>query len=475
MVCVLSSCFALACKSDGGATGSGSGGSTLTGGGAGSGGATGGSGAVGTGGNTKQDAGPDSQVLTGPPALSDDPTGITTLPGCALAQSGKCVRALSRTKQEVCSRWDADRATKAQSVWVAPSATCDPGTTPIDAQEDALRRINYARWLSGLDPVSVDPTWSSLASACSIIQVYLVADTGDISHYPPQTSRCYTEAGGAAAGQSQLAEGCDSAAECIDAFFWDNGDRNLHIVGHRKGLTAPGLRKVGIGFSAPAIGAAACVRTLDGTPTTWPAGLAGLVAYPAFDHTPYEMVSRDEQFFLPDTPLEWSIALDPSTDLGTPKLRLYRQDSASYESVVMDSGKTPNTQVGGLWLIPAPDPLPPATYVVLVEGTSLPAFGYRVAGYGCYGIEPSKCRPAGTIAARQPCVLTQRGGECVPGSDCRPNLDGTGAFSCQPYCDPVSTTAANACAKLCPKSFGEIYSSVGMERIGAFCTPATSP
>ena len=94
------------------------------------------------------------------------------------------------------------------------------------------------------------------------------------------------------------------------------------------------------------------------------------------------------------------------------------------------------------------------------------------AGYGCYGVEPSLCIPAGTIPVDQSCQLAAPG-ECVPGADCHPNLDGTGIFTCQPYCDPVSTTAANACAKLCPNAFGEIYGTVSMERIGAFCSPAT--
>ena len=438
------------------------------------------------------DTGTDSQPVTGPPALPDDPTGITKLADCALAQSGACVKPLTRSKQEVCDRWAADRPVKAQSVWVAPATTCDPGQTPLPAQEDALRRLNLVRWLSGLAPVSLDATWSSDASACAIVQVYMVVDTGDISHYPPTTARCYTDQGGTASAKSQLAAGCSTPADCMDNLFWDYGDRNLHIDGHRRGLLTPDLGTVGIGFSAPDVGSAACVRTIGDNTVVWPSGLAALVTYPSFGHVPYELVIRETYEYMPTTPLEWSIAVQPSTDFGTPKLRLYRQAELSYESVVVDFGKNPDTRFGGLWLTPGPDPLPPGTYVVLVEGTSLPAFGYRmvlewcgpelpstcdvwkqdcgVAGYGCYDIEPSKCRPAGTVAVGQDCKINGRG-ECVPGADCRPKFDGTGTWSCQAYCDLVSTTAANACAKLCPGTFALIASSVTMDMIGGFCPP----
>jgi hypothetical protein len=429
----------------------------------------------------------DTAPLPGPSALADDPSGITKFPDCAVAQSGQCVKPISRSKQEVCDRWFADRPAKADPVWIASSTSCAPGETPLPAQQDALRRLNLVRWIAGLDPVTLDATWSSMASACSIIQAYL----GDISHFPDPSATCYTQQGGTASAQSQLAGGCRSAAACMDDLFWDWGENNQHIDGHRKGLMHPGLRTVGIGFSAPSGQAAACVRTSDGTGVAWPTGLAGLVPYPSSGHVPYEMISRESWAIYPETLLEWSMGLAPSTDLGTPSLRLYRQTDKGYEPLAMDSGKTPKAEIGGLWMLPSVDPVPPGTYVVLVEGTSLPAFGYRMilercgadvpltcstlkqdcgaAGYGCYGSQPSTCAHAGSIPFFQTCKQLEAA-ECVPGADCRPKFDGKGTYTCQPYCDPASTTAANSCAKLCTDPVGSVLDD-DLNVLATFCAP----
>lgn len=426
-----------------------------------------------------------------PPPLAGDVSGITALPNCALAQGGACLVPIARSKAEVCARWEADRPKQTDVFYVPATAACAPGETTAAGQADAVRRVNLARWLSGLEPVRVNSQWSTLASACAIIQAHL----GDLDHYPEPTATCYTAAGGAASGESQLALNARTPADAIDNLIWDSGDNNRHILGHRHGLLLPGVREIGVGFARPNNGIdATCVRSFDGTPVSRPAGFAGMVAYPHFGWVPHEIVSRTSYVYRPGDRLEWSVSFASDVTTAGASVRLFRQ-AAAYERVTITFGPYADAIAPeGFWIEPDPDPMAAGTYVVLVDGTSLGPFGYRirlescgpklpltcdvlaqdcgVPGYGCYEPGHGLCGKSGGIAIGQPCpgLLPE---ECVPGATCEPLIANRALSICTPYCDPEDPTAPKACAKLCPGNEVVIYDSVAIAPIGAYCLPGT--
>jgi hypothetical protein len=77
---------------------------------------------------------------------------------------------------------------------------------------------------------------------------------------PPTTSKCYTAAGGATAGESNIAWGSGHPAQAIDQFMEDNG--NDTTLGHRRWILNPPLGPIGIGYweGGGMYGNAECLR-----------------------------------------------------------------------------------------------------------------------------------------------------------------------------------------------------------------------
>lgn len=418
-----------------------------------------------------------------PMALADDASGITGLEDCALAQSGKCVKPLTRSRAEVCTRWKADRPQQSKVLQDVPAAACNPGVTPSASLQDALRRLNLFRWLGGAEPLALDETWNEFARSCAIIQTYIAPE---ISHYPEATARCYTEQGYTASHQSQLAAGSPTPAAAIDDLIFDTGDNNFHVIGHRQGMLMPWTKKVGIGFAQPPDGVpATCVRTFDEEGIARPDGLDGVYSFPSPGYVPYEVVGRSTyqaRYQL----LEWSITVPESVDASAGKVRLVRRNGSTWEDVPVTAGKFIDERFHGLWVNPSVSPLKPGVYAVIVSGTTLPSFGYQIvleqcdevpitcdidkqdcgAGIGCYNPEEPYCRRAGTIAAGQPCTGWDNA-ECESGSTCE--LDVDGSHRCSRYCDENNPAAANACDNVCPNRFAEVISTETLVPVGAIC------
>jgi hypothetical protein len=86
---------------------------------------------------------------------------------------------------------------------------------------------------------------------------------------------------------------------------------------------------------------------------------------------------------------------------------------------------------------------------------------------GCHVWPPAFCALNGDVALDQPCDAAFA---CAPGLDCVASAAAPTVYVCKPYCDPTSTTSANACSALCPGSFTEYVSEAG-DSIGALCFP----
>jgi hypothetical protein len=236
----------------GGSGANGSGGAT---GGPGSGGA-GGAGSKSTGSSPNSGATMSTRAGSGCPApcgtdehCEDATSTCVCNPGFA-DQGGACVAVApgdpsTRTKAEVCARWGQDHQLTTPQPFVPGSGDCDPGMLKQGAITDTLTRLALFRWLSGLGPVSDDPSLDQTDQLCANLESWWDFSSGQSPHAPPDTSKCYTAQGASGAGMSNIAWG-NGPADSIDQFFEDAG--NATTLGHRRWLVNPPLGPIGIGY-----------------------------------------------------------------------------------------------------------------------------------------------------------------------------------------------------------------------------------
>jgi uncharacterized protein YkwD len=486
-----------------GGGGSGAGGSVA--GGSGGNGASGGSG--GHAENSGGAGGSTSSAL--PPFTADDASGITRLAGCALAKDGACVRMIDRDHDATCARFQSDYPAGGAPVFLGADAACDPGETDPQAIADALRRLNLYRWLVGLSPVTHDEAWADDARACAVIQAHIAPN---ISHYPEPDVDCYGEQGALASSQSNIAAGDRDPSSAMDGLLFDSGDNNAHVLGHRQLLLNPGLKKVGIGYTEVArddLGlvdpyGSTCVQvfTADSGFDPRAAGLDGMVAYPPPGEFPYEPMTwailgerRGEEAF--DQRLQWSMSFADETDVTGASVRVYRQDGEGFEDVAADFGVLGKT-TPGLWILPKAE-VESGTYVVLVDGTALGAFGYRTViepcgptlktscdvakqdcgddSAGCYDIDHPYCAVGKGIPLGEPCdddKLT----DCAHGGVCGYVFNGAGGTQderrCTRYCDAEDPSSPIACDSLCPGQWAIVSDgATGIPQALATCSPGS--
>ncbi|HEV8550485.1 MAG TPA: hypothetical protein VGQ57_15680 [Polyangiaceae bacterium] len=421
-------------------------------------------------------------------AVADDPSRISALTDCALAQDGRCVVPITRTHDEVCQRFASDWPKQAPADYTLATDPCAPATLGKGAQSDAVRRLNFYRWLAGLSPVTANDEWSAAAAACSAIQAHL----DDVNHAPPPTASCYSALGGVASAQSALDLGGHTPADAIDDLVWDGGARNFHALGHRWALLHPGLGPVGFGFSHPSGGRrATCVRETSGGGLSRAQDLTGVVSYPSFGSTPYELISREATASPVDSPLEWSVTLGDSVAIASASARVYRLGKKGYEPVQAASG--PLSSFHGVWIDLASDP-EPGTYIVLVSGTGLGEFGYRatiercgadtpptcdviaqdcrVEGYGCYGPSAPFCAKSQRLPNGAACQGNLPS-ECEPGSVCAENSGGREGYACAAYCEPDDRGSSKSCDKICSGNYVAVEAQESGAVVGGYCEPGT--
>ncbi|MFO0644853.1 MAG: hypothetical protein U0326_01365 [Polyangiales bacterium] len=162
----------------------------------------------------------------------------------------------SRTRDEVCARWLADRALRARTVWTAGPTQCDPGTLSMTAHDDAMRVLNAYRWMAGESAAGADPSLAAQQQACAVMMTV----NGSLSHMPPSSWRCYSAAGAAAAGSSNLALGTSTPAESVDLYANETGQE----LGHRRWVFAPNLGPTWFG----ATNRASCLQTFRASRAT---------------------------------------------------------------------------------------------------------------------------------------------------------------------------------------------------------------
>lgn len=214
-------------------------------GGCGVAGGIGGSGGAGTGGSVGTGSGGDGQGGSASGGSGDSGSGGTGSSGGSGGQAGQTT--------DVCERWRADRADLSEGTWTGNIAACDAGDVTGVGRANTLRQVNLFRFLAGLLPVSEDPSKSVNAQACA-----LMLDANKmLSHTPPATWTCYTSAGAAAAGQSNIAT--TKGVRAIGLYMNDRG--NETTIGHRRWLLSNSLGPIGMGSTS----GYSCLMTIGGT------------------------------------------------------------------------------------------------------------------------------------------------------------------------------------------------------------------
>jgi uncharacterized protein YkwD len=162
------------------------------------------------------------------------------------------------TAQEVSTQWKKLMKTKSDfehPYVIEPSIykTYTPGSLHADYIQDGVNAVNFYRFLSGL-PYDVTST-----DALNLQAQYgsvLLASEGNFSHKPPQPAdmpKDFYDKGYESTSHANIyaSYGYDDhiVARSIDAYMEDSDQENLKVVGHRRWILNPPLKKVGIGLA----------------------------------------------------------------------------------------------------------------------------------------------------------------------------------------------------------------------------------
>ena len=130
--------------------------------------------------------------------------------------------------------------TSTQIKWTGNEDNCQPGDTDAKVKELVLKRVNYFRRLAGLpDNIVMNSEKSKKCQEAALI----VKANRSANHFPPKSSKCYTEDGASAAGKSNLTLGVPGP-KAITAYMNDHG---VKTAGHRRWILYPKLKEVGTG------------------------------------------------------------------------------------------------------------------------------------------------------------------------------------------------------------------------------------
>jgi len=128
--------------------------------------------------------------------------------------------------------------------WTGSILGCLPGVSSAMSNAATVTAMNYVRSLAGLAPVTQSASLSYGAQRAAL----MMSANGALSHDPSTSWRCYSSAGAAAAGRSNLALSYPSiqSGQIVDLYMDDPGSTNF-AVGHRRWMLNPFVTQVGTG------------------------------------------------------------------------------------------------------------------------------------------------------------------------------------------------------------------------------------
>ena len=159
------------------------------------------------------------------------------------------------------------QASAVASGWTGSSASCTVGTESQASLDATLQAVNAFRSVAGLSPVTLDPTLNAKALAAAALMRAgneNVSPPKGLSHSPVPAWPCYSPAGAAGAGSSNLALGA-SGASAISLYVDDGG---VDSLGHRRWVLDPAETAFGSGST----GMTNALAVFGGPTATVPAG-----------------------------------------------------------------------------------------------------------------------------------------------------------------------------------------------------------
>ncbi len=174
--------------------------------------------------------------------------------------------------------------------WTGNVGACNAGTTTTAYRQATIDRVNYYRTQAGL-PGSVSLFGGSQSSGTQ--QAALMFSANQLlSHSPPNTWLCWTQAGRDAAGSSNIALGYGNNAAAgtgaVGLYMDDHGSSNS-AVGHRRWVLYPPQVKMDSGsipYSPQYASNALWVLGAFGTRPPTPNG----VAWPSRGYLPWQLL-----------------------------------------------------------------------------------------------------------------------------------------------------------------------------------------
>ena len=127
--------------------------------------------------------------------------------------------------------------------WTGSTATCTAGTISPQAEALALGSLNALRGISGLEPVTFDPALNAQAQAAALV----MGARGELSHNPPSSWPCWSQAAYDGASHSNLHSGGPGLS--MLSYMDDAGERN-YSVGHRRWILNPATDIMGFGATS---------------------------------------------------------------------------------------------------------------------------------------------------------------------------------------------------------------------------------
>lgn len=284
----------------------------------------------GGGGDSSSSTKPGSVLVVPDTATSTPAPAATTTPAAAPAQSASA-DSLPRLSW---TGWDSGRAATFSTL--PDISRCQAGKLTPAAINAALKMVNDIRALHRLPPVA----YSTADEAAAMEAALMTAANGELSHTPPSTWKCYSEAGATGTKTSNLyisskASNLGFANDATAFSGWMSEVNNIvaNNVGHRRWLLDPFLGAVAFGRVAGQFDGNtridATTLKVIGNVGSGAAGGAvpGFVAYPQGDYP--------AAYFDPSALLSFSAIADTTTRGGENAKVSYAQATVC---VIAESG-----------------------------------------------------------------------------------------------------------------------------------------
>ncbi|MCU0443231.1 MAG: CAP domain-containing protein [Bacteroidia bacterium] len=177
--------------------------------------------------------------------------------------------------------------------WNGNTATCDAGTLNQEVLNKALTRLHYFRKAAGLSTNNI--LFIDSLNAKSQQAALMMKANNALSHFPPTSWSCYTQAGADAARNGNIAFGA-SDVNNIDLWIEDEGNNNTE-VGHRRWMLYS--RASDFGFGCTNNTATLWVINSNSLSNPIPANTPEFIAWPPKGFIPKQVVYPRWSFSIP--------------------------------------------------------------------------------------------------------------------------------------------------------------------------------